>query len=403
MAKKTGKRRNPVAGLECRAGKWRWRPMIAGKRHTFNLAAGTEAAAIAEVLELRAQPRIFEATAWDDEVAAYVAHERRRGIFSEVNAENRKTALMAIGKALDVSSIRNVTPVMIQLWLEKEIDRTSPGTAVDYLSHLRAFFRYLERLGRVARNPAAEVAAPAVQKRLREVFLPAPRIGRLLELARQKGDRDLEFILALGCECGMRRGEISACRADWFDLPRGLVRVPAVDDNGFQRKGRTGRKREAVIPLSDVMKALIEHHGLPAPYVVAPEKTTKGKNRYRFEFKKRLGNFLKAHGHDDVTIHDLRRSFGSNRVSAGVTIEKVANWMGIDVKTAWRHYARFMPVDDEINRGAAVAAAPAVGEVPVVPTSDIEARLAKIEALRAKGLIREEEAAVKRAEILSEL
>jgi hypothetical protein len=128
-----------------------------------------------------------------------------------------------------------------------------------------------------------------------------------------------------------------------------------------------------------------------------------GKNRYRFEFKKRLKGFMTARGLGNVTIHDMRRSFASNRVSAGVSIEKVANWMGIDVKTAWKHYARFIPADEEINRGSARGVESEKGEVRSGETKTVRQRLEAVQELLDAGLIRPEEAEAKRAVILGDL
>ena len=214
-----------------------------------------------------------------------------------------------------------------------------------------------------------------------------------------------------------------ACRATWFDLPRGCVTVPpsdakeagAVAAGVWRRKGRAGRRRAATVPLSEVMLELIAHHGLPEPFVIAPKKAW-GKSRYRFEFRKRFEAFMAAAGVPEVTIHDLRRSFGSNRVSAGVSIEKVANWMGIDPKTAWARYARFVPADGDINKGSAGAAgaAGAAGKAEILKAEtlklempkaaeDFAGRLGKVEALFAAGLITAEERAAKRAAILGEI
>jgi integrase len=272
-------------------------------------------------------------------------------------------------------------------------------------------------------NPTAEVELPPAESNMRDIFLEAEVVGRLLAAAREAGDRDLEWIIALGCECGMRRGEMVACRATWFDLRRGCVTVPpddAKDQGGgtgaaaagvWRRKGRAGRRRAATVPLSEVMLELVAHHGLPEPFVIAPKKAW-GKSRYRFEFRKRFEAFMAAQGVPEVTIHDLRRSFGSNRVSAGVSIEKVANWMGIDPKTAWARYARFVPADGEINKGAAGAAGKLKAETlkaeilkDEVPRADDDfaGRLGKVEGLFAAGVISAEERAAKRAAILGEI
>ena len=75
--------------------------------------------------------------------------------------------------------------------------------------------------------------------------------------------------------------------------------------------------------------------------------------------------------------------------------KKVANWLGIHPHTAWKHYARFVPADAEIERGAAekAEAAPA----------DVATRLAKIRDLLNEGLLMEEEAADRRHAIAEDI
>ena len=50
-------------------------------------------------------------------------------------------------------------------------------------------------------------------------------------------------------------------------------------------------------------------------------------------------------------VHDMRRSFASNRVTAGTSIYKVARWLGDLVAVVERSYGHLAPQDDEINRG----------------------------------------------------
>lgn len=51
----------------------------------------------------------------------------------------------------------------------------------------------------------------------------------------------------------------------------------------------------------------------------------------------------------DVTFHDLRRTFASLLVSQGVSIYKVAKWLGDTVDVAEDTYGHLIPQDDEIN------------------------------------------------------
>ena len=378
--------------------------MREGVRHTFNLVATSQDEAIVEVMELRKNPRLFELGEWNREVDVYIAQALLKKRFSPVNADNRRLALVAIGRQMGVTSPRSVTPALVNRWLVGELERLGRTiSVVNYFERLRTFLRWLVMQGKLSMDPTVGVEAPKVDKVMREVFVPFEQVAQLLADARGLGDRDLEWVLALGFECGMRRGEISACHASWFDLRLGSVTIP-VASREFSRKGEEGRRRSATIPLSEVMLELVRHHGLGTGYVVAPQKETIGKNRYRFEFKKRLKGFMTARGLGNVTIHDMRRSFASNRVSAGVSIEKVANWMGIDVKTAWKHYARFIPADDEINRGSARKEESRKPKAEIGKTGKtVRERLEELQELLAAGLIRPEEAEAKRERILAEL
>ena len=389
--------------------------MVDGKRLTIPLAARDEPGAIAEVLEMKKRPMARAAGRWEETVDLYLAACKGSRKLSDSTRGVRRTVLMAAGTTLGLAGPRSMTEAVARKWVAGLQGREDlkEGSVRDYVAHMRGFAKWCVETGRMSADPTAGIELPPAEGNMRDVFLEAEEVARLLAAARAAGDRDLEWILALGCECGMRRGEMVACRPGWFDLARGCVTVPPEDVKGteaagkWRRKGRAGRRRAATVPLSETMLEIIGHHGLPEPFVIAPRKAW-GKSRYRFEFRKRFESFMAAQGCAEVTIHDLRRSFGSNRVSAGVSIEKVANWMGIDPKTAWARYARFVPADGEINKGSAggtrKVAVPVAAEEPAKGGGgDFAARLGKVEELFAAGLITGEERAAKRAAILAEI
>ncbi len=399
--------------------------MVEGIRHNIPLAALTEATAIQEVLELQKRPLARVAGSWEDDVETYLRAGRGAGKLSDSTAETRGIVLLAIGKELNLQHTRSFTPALAARWHQLQIAKAAqavkdgkappnPNTPRDYLAHLRAFCKWCVATNRMTADPTAEIDLGPREDNTREIFLEAQEIAVLLAAARNAGDRDMEFIIALGCECGMRRGEIAACRPEWFDMTRRSVTIPASEAKDiaapaagkWKRKGQDGRRRAVTIPLSDVMIEIIAHHGLPKPFVVAPQKKEWGKSRYRFEFAKRYRKFMDEHAPRRVTIHDCRRSFGSNRVSAGVSLDKVANWLGIRRATAEKRYTRFIPADPEINRGSSVAA---VVVAPVAPPTtaaaplDVAARLGKVESLHQAGLITDEERAAKRSALLAEI
>lgn len=48
--------------------------------------------------------------------------------------------------------------------------------------------------------------------------------------------------------------------------------------------------------------------------------------------------------------HVMRHSFASNLVSAGVSLYKVAKWMGDDPRVVDKHYAKLTPDDGDIEK-----------------------------------------------------
>jgi hypothetical protein len=85
--------------------------------------------------------------------------------------------------------------------------------------------------------------------------------------------------------------------------------------------------------------------------VIAPEKLTNGKSLYRHDICRRFERLTMQLGINNCTFHDLRRTFASLKVSAGVSIYKVAKWCGHRVDVCEEHYGQLIPVDDQINVG----------------------------------------------------
>lgn len=399
MARKYG-----VRGLDRHGRKWRLRRQVDGRRVVHSFEAASEAEAIQKALELLDRIDLQEAGGWAHEVRRYIEHQVAGGLFSRSTAERREGILLLLPGQAEIEHPRQMTPARLRRWYEDRRGEVSTRSANDYLKAVRCFLAWLVEQRKLVSNPAAEVREVRVQEVRRERFLEREEVAQLLEEARRRGDPELELILLLACECGMRRGEIAAAGASWVDLKRGTITIPAADQEGrWKRKGREGRRRAATVPLVGALVEWFERHGVPAPYLLRPEKEWGG-HRYRYDFESKVRRLLQAEGFEGVTIHDLRRSFGSNRVSAGVSLEKVANWLGIAPATAWKHYARFRPGDAEIEKGSAgQAAVVREPEERPRPAAGLAERLAQLQELERAGLVSAEEAAARRREILAEL
>jgi integrase len=74
-----------------------------------------------------------------------------------------------------------------------------------------------------------------------------------------------------------------------------------------------------------------------------------GKGDYRYDFKGVWKRHMKRCG-VTCSIHDSRRSFASNLVSRGMSIYKVAKYLGDGVAVVERSYGHLAPADKEISK-----------------------------------------------------
>jgi integrase len=84
--------------------------------------------------------------------------------------------------------------------------------------------------------------------------------------------------------------------------------------------------------------------------MIQPSKLKAVRHRYRFDFIKRFERLIREQG-IVCSYHDLRRTFASLKVSAGVSLFKVASWCGHRTSVCEESYAHLVPMDDQIDVG----------------------------------------------------
>jgi len=165
---------------------------------------------------------------------------------------------------------------------------------------------------------------PIRGERNRLRYLNKEEISRLIECC----DNELRPIVITALSTGMRRGEIQKLGWEDIDFKNHVV---LLQDTAT----KTGEKRE--IPLSGVLAQTLA--GLPrridTPYVFPPEVW---KN-----FRKRFASALKKAGIKDFRFHDLRHTFASQMVMAGVDITTVSKLLGHKSLKMTMRYAHLSP------------------------------------------------------------
>jgi integrase len=71
--------------------------------------------------------------------------------------------------------------------------------------------------------------------------------------------------------------------------------------------------------------------------------------RYRWDFRRPWAEYVAEHKCAEVTPHIARHTFASLVASAGVSIYKIAQWLGDDARVVQQHYAKLLPKDADIE------------------------------------------------------
>jgi len=202
------------------------------------------------------------------------------------------------------------------------------------------FFRWAIRTGRARSNPFAGIRTLAEEDRAEIVHLSAAERDEVLVAA--KGDPEGIAVWLALC-AGLRRGEIAA--AMWKDvhLERRKLDVP-----------RTKTRRRRTVDLSAKLAAQLQK----TPKVkrrgrVVPWSEERGAWTYRSDLllERFAGQVGEEFPREKLKWNVFRHTFASLLVQAGVSIFKVATWMGNDIAICQRHYAAMMPDHDpDIDR-----------------------------------------------------
>ena len=226
--------------------------------------------------------------------------------------------------------------------LHKTHKKTSIGRK---LSALRGFFRFLEREGILAANPAEFVSTPRREQYLPTVLsvdesfalLDAPRRPDLLGL------RD-QAILETLYSSGLRVGELTGLDVGEVDLAEGLVRVLG--------KG----SKERIVPLGGKACRAI-HNYLEARGAVGPTEALFLNRRGGRLTPRSIQRGLKQQLLDarllkDATPHTLRHSFATHLLDGGADLRAIQELLGHESLSTTQKYtqvsvARLMEVYDQ--------------------------------------------------------
>jgi integrase len=271
--------------------------------------------------------------------------KRPKKALRKVTADTRRYILQKFAKDTEINRAGEITGSKINQWLNKlEQEGKSKDTLWTYGERVRNFVKFL--MPKYAPSTALDgFSVPDQPKNGRRNWVEKDEVTKILDAAND--DPVLKFALFCGFDAGLRRNEISEAKVGWFNPERRLIYVS--EHENFEPKDRDNRPIPMTDRFAEFLKGYLAGRN-KNEYVLAPEKTVKGANKYRYDVRRRVESHF-ARCNVTSSLHDMRRSFGSNRVSAGTSVYKVAVWLGDKIEVVERSYGHLAPQDNEINRG----------------------------------------------------
>jgi integrase len=211
----------------------------------------------------------------------------------------------------------------------------SGSTVNRYHAYLSAIFSWGVKQGKISTNPMAQV----------ESFRESDPIVRFLTLEEEDGirqairdeypDQEAEFDIAL--HCGLRRNELYRLTWDKVDLERELVTV-----QGKQHANSNQPSRRYVPINSAAASAFVWlHEWSEGSIYVCPGRQT-GADTDR-DWDRWFERCVARAGVVKFRYHDLRHTFASRSVMAGIPLATVMKWMGHSSIAMTMRYAHLAP------------------------------------------------------------
>lgn len=189
-----------------------------------------------------------------------------------------------------------------------------------------------------------EMVEEEALKRVRKVKLLEENNSRLRFLSKTECqalikacDNHLRPIVICAVNTGMRKGEILGLKWDDVDLVHGFILLQ-ITKNGERREIPINNTLLAT--LKDLFKGTVERpRRIDIPYVFYDKRTDGRYNNVQKSFNKAM----KGAGIKDFRFHDLRHTFASQLVMAGVDITTVKELLGHKTLTMTLRYAHLAP------------------------------------------------------------
>lgn len=205
--------------------------------------------------------------------------------------------------------LQDITTLEIDKFKTKKIEEVKPATVNRRLAFLKSMFNKAIEWGMATENPAKKVKLlKENNKRFR--YLEKEEITKLLD----NSEGYVKNVILVAINTGMRRGEILKLKWHDVDFNRGTIHIHD-----------TKSKESRAIPMNETVKrTLMRIEKTPeSPYIF-----NKPGGKARCDIRKSFLQAQRKSGILNFRLHDLRHTFASQLVMAGVDLNTVRELLG---------------------------------------------------------------------------
>jgi integrase len=318
-------------------------------RKFISLETSDEVEAVKRAVEIRKTAHVKSGEGLNKLIYDFIDYKKNHNEFTKGSEKWYGTCLNLFSDFMKNSEPDTLSIASAQEWYNGLRKSTKEITAVSYVRAVRSFYSWCVDKGFARTNPFKKIKLFKIYPKSKMRFCHQELRDAIIDEAPKD---DLKFILYCGFHAGLRIGEIVETRPYFFNLKPdpGLLTIQASDT--FTPKDKEAR----TIPMTRDFKKFMLHYGLKEPFVLKPD-VAHGKAILRYDprrpWEEYMEEFGRRHKIDTswITFHVMRHTFASLLLSAGVSVYKVAVWMGDEVQTVQSNYGHLSPGDVDIDLG----------------------------------------------------
>lgn len=332
-----------IAAYKDADGKWRqkskqgFRTEREAKKHAYQLLQEIE-----EALSLKT-PEEFSGITVGEFKRVFLEDMSRRRV--EPSTTRNAVTVFNHVKHLDSMRVVDVNAIHLRKIIHDFSENFSALTVQSYHSVLRNFFKFAVRPCRIIReNPMDDIPAPravSTERRALSIAELDDLLKKLLDLYHET-ENPRHYSVYLMCHfggyTGMRIGEVIALTRPDIDLENRVITInkqmKLLDDGtvGFSPP-KNKKTRVAYYPskIDAVMKQACNPAVTDIRHRIFPKEKT-------LEICNYVSKLFKRVGYMDVTFHNLRHTYGTNLVAAGVDPATAAAMIGDTVPVFLKTY-----------------------------------------------------------------